>query len=137
MRSIGRALGYLSLIVHFALSLFLLGLGAIGLMAGQDMTIDLLPAEPESTASTLLILGIVGLASVALALRSGRAARTLLVLWSLAVCFVLGSAFFRSAYKFDGMEDFRAGVWIFLGAVLLFIGSWFRCKITPHNKPAA
>lgn len=134
MTALGRIFGYLSILANLLLALFLLGLGLIGSMAGGDMTIALLPVEPETTATALIVGGLFALVSVVLALRSGRPSRTLLVLWSLLVSGVLLAAFFRASYRFDGEEHFRMGVWIFLGSLLLLFGSFMRWKITPSRR---
>lgn len=134
MSSIGRALGYLSLLINLPLSLFLLVLGLFGAYLGADMEIDVIPASPESMSTWLIFSGLFGLVAWVLALRAGRGSRFLLVLWSLLVSSILVCAFTRGSYRFDGMEDFRSGVWIFLGSVLLLIGSYFRWKITPKTR---
>lgn len=131
---LGRILGYLSILTNLLLGLFLVGIGLIGAMEGADMKIDLIPAAPESMATLLICAGLFALIAVALALRGGRGARSLLVLWSLAVSGVLLAAFFRASYRFEGEEHFRFGVWVFLASVLLLIGSYKRWKITPAHK---
>ncbi len=129
MSIIGRLLGYVSVLANLALALFLLGLGFIGSMIGGAMSIDLLPVAPESTATVLMISGLVALAAVVLAIRPGRFSRFFLLLWSLLVTGVLVWAFFRPDYRFHGEEQFRQGVVVFLGALLLLLGSFLHFKL--------
>ena len=134
MSFIGRLLGYLSVLANLALGLLMLGIGFIGSMTGSDLRVDVIPVSPENMASTLMICGLVALVAVVLALRPGKASRTLLVLWSLLVVSILICAFTRSSYRFDGEEHFRAGVWTFLGSVLLFVGALYHRKLAPAAR---
>jgi hypothetical protein len=134
MSFLGRLLGYLSVLANLALGLILLGMGFVGSMAGGPMTIDVIPASPESMANTLLISGLVALVAVVLALRPGRVSRTPLVLWSLLVLAIPICALTRSSYRFHGEEHFRMGVWVFLGTLLLFIGAWLHWKHAPSAR---
>ncbi len=128
MGFIGRMLGYLSVLANLVLGVVLLGMGLIGRIAGGDMHVDLIPVSPENMAMTLLVCGLVALAAVALALRPGKGPRTLLVLWSLLVASMPICALTRASYRFEGMEHFRAGVWVFLGTLLLLVGAIYHRK---------
>ena len=132
MSFIGRLLGYLSVLVNLVLALGLIGFGLIG--SGGDMKIDLIPVEPANMASTLLIAGLIALASVVLALRPGKLARTPLVLWSLFVAAIPICALTRSSYHFNGEEHFRNGVWLFLGTVVLLIGAIYHRKLAAASR---
>ena len=134
MSFIGRLLGYLSVLANLALAVALLGLGFIGSMEGADMKIDLIPVAPENMAFTLLVSGLVALIAVVLALRPGKASRTLLVLWSLLVAAMPICALTRSSYRFDGEEHFRMGVWVFLGTLLLLVGAVYHRKLAPAAR---
>jgi predicted membrane channel-forming protein YqfA (hemolysin III family) len=134
MSFLGRLLGYLSVLANLALGLILLGMGFIGSMAGGDMKIDLIPVAPESMATTLMVSGLVALIAVVMALRPGKGSRTLLVLWSLLVAAMPICALTRSSYRFDGEEHFRAGVWVFLGTLLLLLGAILHRKYAPAAR---
>jgi hypothetical protein len=134
MSFIGRLLGYLSVLANLALGLALLAMGLIGAVSGGDMKIDLIPVAPENMAMTLIASGLVALVAVVLALRPGKGSRTLLVLWSLLVAAIPICALTRSSYRFDGMEHFRTGVWVFLATVLLFIGAVYHRKLAPGAR---
>ena len=134
MSFIGRMLGYLSVLANLALALLLLGLGFIGSMAGGPMKIDIIPVAPESMANTLMISGLAALIAVILALRPGKFSRTFLVLWSLLVAALPICALTRSSYRFHGEEHLRTGVWVFLGALLLFIGAVYHRKYAPAAR---
>jgi predicted membrane channel-forming protein YqfA (hemolysin III family) len=134
MSFLGRLLGYLSVLANLALGLILLGMGFIGSMAGGDMKIDLIPVAPESMATTLMVSGLVALIAGVMALRPGKGSRTLLVLWSLLVAAMPICALTRSSYRFDGEEHFRAGVWVFLGTLLLLLGAILHRKYAPAAR---
>lgn len=127
----GRLLGYCSIAANLALGLFCLGLGLVGLLGGGAMDIALLPFAPENTATVLTACGLFALLAVFLALGKSGLARSLLVLWSLAVAATLAAAFFRGAYTFDGMTGLRIYA-AYLGASLLaLLGSrlhWRRAR---------
>ncbi len=110
--------GYFSIVVHLALGLFCLGLGLVGLLGDGEMDIDLLPFEPENTAAVLAGVGLFALVAVFMAFGRSGFARSLLVIWSLAVTGILIAAFFRDSYRFDGMEGFQ-GYAAYLGVSLL------------------
>jgi hypothetical protein len=134
MNFLGRLLGYLSVLANLVLGLALLGMGFIGSAAGGDMNIDLIPVAPERMATTLMIAGLVALVAVVLALRPGKGSRTLLVLWSLLVAAMPICALTRSAYRFQGEEHFRMGVWVFVGTLLLLIGAIYHRKLAPAAR---
>jgi hypothetical protein len=134
MSILGRLLGYISILANLALALFLGGMGLIGVLDGSKMRFDIIPASEESMAQVLLYSGIGGLIAVVFALRSGRAPRILLVVWSLLVSGILICAFTRSSYRFDGEEHFRLGVWLFLGSLLLLFGSYMHWKLAKAKE---
>lgn len=119
----GRILGYCSIGAHLALGLFCLGLGLVGLLSGGEMDIDLLPVAPENTAAVLTASGLFALLAVFLALGKSSLARSLLVLWSLAVAAVVIAAFFRGDYRFDGAAALPAYAACLGASLLTLLGS--------------
>jgi len=136
MEILSRLLGTIALGVNAALGLFLLGLGFLGWYAGGPMHIELIPVEPESMATTLLLAGLFALASVVLALKKSKAARALLVLWSLVVCLILAGTFFRSAYHFQGEEHFWDAVIVFAGSLGVLVGSLLHLRLGGRSRGA-
>ncbi|MBI1358186.1 MAG: hypothetical protein GC160_27955 [Acidobacteria bacterium] len=134
MSILGRLLGYISMLANLCLALLLLGAGLVGALSESSMKVDLIPASPESMAQVLMYSGLGGLIAVVFGLRPGRLSRSLLVLWSLLVTGILICAFFRPSYRFDGEEHFRLGIWIFLGSLLLLIGSYCHWKAGGGEK---
>ncbi|MDA0205432.1 MAG: hypothetical protein O3A53_05805 [Acidobacteria bacterium] len=128
MSFFGRLLGYLSLIVNLLLSLALLGVGLIASFETSDLKLDPIPAWSGTVTSTVLCAGLLGLVAVVLAFRPSKAARSLHVLWSLVVLYIGSRAFWSSAYRFDGIEDFKVSLWIFAGYLLVLLGSLLHFK---------
>lgn len=123
MHIVSRLLALLSVAVHLVLGLFLLGLGVLGVSAGSEMKIDLIPVEPESMALTLIVAGLIAIVAAVLALRPAKAGRLLLVAWSFVVSAVLLAALFRPAYRFDGEEGFWNWALLLLASLVVFLGT--------------
>lgn len=135
MRFLGRLLGFASILANLVLALFLVGVGLIGSLEGATLTIDEIPGSPESMAMWLIFAGLGGLLAVVLALRPGRFSRTLLVLWSLLVAGIFVYNFVRPTYRFDGPEHFQQTVYLFLGSLVLLLGSSLHWKLAPGRRP--
>lgn len=128
MSSLGRLLGYLSVVVNLLLSLALLTVGLIAAFETSDLRLGPIPAWADTVTSTVLYIGLTGLIAVVLAFRSNKAARLLHVLWSLLVAYIGSRAFWSPAYRFDGIEDFKLSLWIFAAYLLVVIGSMLHVK---------
>lgn len=123
-----RVLGYLSVLVNLLLSLALLGVGLIASFETSDLKLDPIPAWAGTVTSTVIWGGLIGLIAVVLACRAGKAARSLHVLWSLVVAYIGASAFWSTAYRFDGIDDFRISLGIFVGYLFVVLGSLLHFK---------
>lgn len=133
MKVLGRLLGYLSVLANLALALAALAMGLVGSSAGTEMHVALIPSDPAEVPKILMFSGVIGLVIVALALRPGRLSRALLILWSLLAPGLLLCAVFRPDYRFDGVEEFRLGVWVFLGSLLVLLGAFLHWKLAPSR----
>lgn len=130
----GRLLGYISIVVNLMLGVFCLGLGLVGRFAGHDMDIDLLPFEPENASTVLIAAGLFALVAVFMAFSKSGFARSLLLIWSLAVTGVLIAAFFRASYRFDGMDGFQSyGAYLAI-SLLALLGSGLHCCRTCRRR---
>ena len=97
MRLVRWILRLIAVVFNLAVAVFLLGVGFIGLIEGQDVHFDLVPEiEPENMAMTLIGLGVFGLFSIALSRSGSKAARMLMLLWNLLVSRVAGVCVFRA-----------------------------------------
>ena len=105
MKFVRMALRLIAIVFNLLVALFLLGVGFIGWIEGQDMHFDLVPGvEPENMAVTLIGLAVFALLAIALSLKRSKPARMLMFLWNLLVSSLLVCAFVRPSYKFDGIE---------------------------------
>ncbi|WP_180540178.1 hypothetical protein [Nevskia soli] len=94
-----------------------------GLALKLPLHLGWLPWSSEHLLAWVLSLSLLGLIAVALA-TLGRS-RALLVLFSAAVVYLLlRGLFLNTQYRFSGPADARNSLWLVLGAVAAFIGSW-------------
>ena len=125
MASLTSALGLLlrlfAYLFELALSLFLLGLGIVASASGANgLNLGMLPWEGRTLTGAILILGMVGLASVLLA---GSRLRWIFPLWCLFVLIMMIRGFFLSSYSFAGANQFQLAVALTAGALIAFLGS--------------
>jgi hypothetical protein len=123
MRAIAWLLRVFCYLFHTILSLALLGLGVVAVQSNvTDMKVETLSWQGTELNHWLIGLGIVGLASVLLAV-SGKF-RVLLSLWSIYVFgMMVRGVFFNSNVTFSGREDFHNWLWLIGGALVALIGS--------------
>lgn len=129
MQLLGGVLRLITFVFNFLLALFLLGIGLVGLMSGEDIHFEELPGvAPESMAPVLVGLALFALLSTALSLKPLKIGRLLMVLWNLLVVSALVCDFTRPSYRFDGMEHFTNGVILFAVALLALLGGWVHLR---------
>ena len=126
--------GMFAALVHFALSLFCLGLGLLGWTEGGDMHVPLLPVDMEHAAVALAVVGALGVCTSVLAISRPGGRNVFLVLWSLGVTWVLVSAIFRSSYTFEDLNGFAAHVAAAGAALVLLVASWWRFRDSAHSR---
>jgi hypothetical protein len=124
MRAIAWLLRVFCYLFHTILSLSLLALGGVAVLSNvHDMKVETLPWQGAELNHLLIILGIVGFASVLLAV-TGKL-RFLLAAWSLYVVVMLvRGVFLSSTVSFEGPNDFHNWLWLIGGAVAALIGSF-------------
>ena len=129
MKFVRWLLRLFAIVFNLVVALFLLGVGFIAWIEGQDVNFDLVPGvEPENMALTLVGLALFALLAVALSLKRSKLARMLMLLWNLLVSSLLVCAFARPSYKFDGMEHLHQGLIFFLISLIALWGSWTAMK---------
>ena len=124
MRAIAWLLRVFCYLFHTILSLALLALGGVAILSGAEhMKVQTLPWEGTQLNDWLVGLGIVGLASVFLAVTDRL--HVLLPLWSIYVLGALVKGMFLTpSVSFDGQTDFQNWLWLLGGAVLALLGSF-------------
>ena len=120
-----RAFAYL---FHTLLSLFLLGLGIMTLMGGENnLKLGMLPWEGAMLTRAVIIIGITGLVCVLLAVLGWL--RWLFALWCLFALVMMFRGFFLGGYSFPDASQFKFAVWLTVGAFVAFLGS-----VTPLRR---
>lgn len=117
-----------------SLSLFLL---ALLVMASGRHNIQLAPAPitGRPLTYTILFTAICGFVFMVLALRKSRAGRAPMVLWNLAVLALLISTPLRTSFAFHDRREVVVGVYLMLGALLAFCGSWLQWRAKRARWP--
>ena len=114
-----RVCGY---IYYLLLCLFLLGLGVMGPVSGQNnLKLAMLPWEGVTLTRAVTILGVVGIVCVLLAVTGWL--RWLFPLWALFVFVMMFRGFFLSSYSFADASQFKFDVWLTAGALVVFLVS--------------
>ena len=119
------ALRFLTFGSHLLLGLFLFGVGLIGSQAGEQIRFPWIPGVgPDDMASTLLALGVFGLAAIVLAALRWKPARTPFFVWNLFVAALIVCAFARSSFRFDGTDHFLYSSIALVVSLLGVLSSW-------------
>jgi hypothetical protein len=106
---------------QLALSLFLIGLGIVAWASGPtELNLGMVPWEGRALTQAILILSMLGLASVLLA---GSRLRWIFPLWCLFVLTMMIRGFFLSSYSFASASQFQFAVALTVGALIAFLGS--------------
>ena len=129
-------LGGLGAVANLLLGLYFCGLGVLGLVAGGDMFVPLVPVSPENAAIALLLLGVFAVLASLVAISGGKLLRIPLVVWTVALFLALVAAVFRSDYRFDGIESFKTHGWMLLVSLVLVYASWVRFKTPTQARPS-
>jgi hypothetical protein len=118
---LGLLLRTYSYLFEVGLALLLIGLAIVAWASGpNNLALGMLPWEGAALRWIILILGVMGLASVLLA---GSRLRLIFPLWSLFVLIMMVRGFFLSSYSFASANEFQLAVWLTIGALIAFLGS--------------
>lgn len=118
MRTLAQAIAYIYMLL---ISLAALGLAWLALSGGLHLRLPMFYAEGTRLIFWLLVSGIVGLATVLLAVIG--LSRWPLSLWALVVFVQLFRGYFLSSYVFSGWSGFWSAVAFTAGALLAFVSS--------------
>jgi hypothetical protein len=114
---------------NIAVGVFLLGVGFIASLTGENIHFPLVPGvEGETLKWTLIGLGLFALTSTFLSLVPSKAVRSLMVLWNLLVIGLLICAVARSSYRFESEEHLHNGLVFSAVALLALWGAWAQMK---------
>ena len=118
-----------------ALALLVLAISLISLRSVTELNLGFLPWSGRPLSYWLLGLALVGLITVALAMRG--TVRALFFLWSLGVFGLLVKGFFLSLYRFPGgAVSFKTAVLLTAGMLLGTLGSFpWPEKPGPVRRP--
>ena len=124
MRVVARAFAYLYVVL---ISLAALGLAWVALSSGAHLRLPMFYAEGPRLTYWLVAAGIVGLATVVLAMAG--VARWPLSLWAFLAFVVLFRGYFLSSYVFSGSSGFWSAAWFTGGALAAFV-----CSLVPKRR---
>lgn len=124
MRAVARAVAYLYVVL---ISLAALGLAWVALSSGAHLRLPMFYAEGPRLTYWLVAAGIVGLATVLVAVIG--VARWPVSLWALVAFVVLFRGYFLSSYVFSGASGFWNAVWFTGGALAAFV-----CSLVPRRR---
>ena len=120
----GRRASSLHLRFPLFLGLCLFGVGLIGSQAGERIRFPWIPGVgPDDMASTLLVLGVFALGSIALAAFRSKLARSPFLVWSLLAAGLIVCAFARPSFRFDGADHFLYSSIALVTSLLGVLGS--------------
>lgn len=127
----------LAIAFNLAVGFFLLGIGFIGSLTGEEIVFPLVPVlEGESLKWALMGLGLFAVLATFISLLPAKPLRLLMVLWNVLVVALLICAMTRSTYRFQGPEHFQNGVIVFLISLLALWGAWAQMRAAGRPVPA-
>lgn len=116
-----------SYVVQTVIVLGLLALGTVAVLStNTTFDIEMLPWSGDQLRWALLILGTVGLMTIALAIQ-GRL-RILFLLWTLGTVYLLGKGIFASTHVFADDDEFKWSLLMLLALLLTVVGAWSRFR---------
>jgi hypothetical protein len=123
LKLIGTVLLIYGYIYHFILGLLLTAIACLTLASGQhNLHLAMLPWKGQALTFWVLALGLGAILFVVLA--ATRLFRYAFPLWCLFVAIMMFRGFFMTgAYVFSGPSNFRAVVWLTIGALGAFLAS--------------
>ena len=124
---IGLILRIYSYVYHLVLCLILLALGTIASIGNaHNLKLGMFPWKGAELTHWLLILGVAGLISIALAVT--KIFKYLFPVWCLVVVVMMIRGFFLSPYAFNGSSEFRWIVFLVVGAIGALLASLMLLK---------
>ncbi len=123
MKLIGTVLLYFSYLYHLIFGLLLTAIAGLTLAGGQpNLHLTMLPWKGETLTWWALALGLGGILFVVLA--ASRVFRYAFPLWCLfAVILMFRGFFLPGTYVFSGQSNFRAVLFLTIGAIGAFLAS--------------
>jgi len=123
---------------NFGFSAALLALALLAIYGGQhNIQLQATPWQGEALTRNLLLTSIAGLAASALALATGRLARSPMLAWNLFVPGLLMWMLLRPAFSFDSPEQAVTGLCLLLASLAALWGSWLHWRQRRRSGPVS
>ncbi len=134
MKLIGTVLLIYSYTYHFILGLLLTAIAVLTLASGRhNLHLTMLPWKDEALTYWVLALGLGAIIFVVLAVTN--LFRYAFPFWCLFVAFMMVRGFFiTGSYVFSGPSNFRAVVWLTIGAIGAFLATLQLFKPRAQRK---
>ena len=123
---------YFAYLFHIVLALFLLALSGVAISTGTgSLRLGMLPWSGETLNYVLIGSALVGLLTVALAMKG--VLRFLFLIWAFLVFVILVKGYIFSRYTFQPNE-FRIALYLIGGSLLALLGAWFQLRTSARPK---
>lgn len=112
---------------HLLLSLAALGVGLVAALSDNTtFQFEFLPWSGKELQNWLIVMGAIGLVSVALAFK-GKV-KFLFLAWSVVAAAMIARGIFLSGYRFDGESEFKWALGLLGCALVSVYGAWSRAR---------
>ena len=132
MTAVKTLVGWVALLFHIVLCLLALVTGALAMVSGQTLHLDILPWTGSALAKALVFGGLFGLLTIVLTI--AEKLRFLFVLWTVAVAIVLTKGMVFSSFRFAPGE-WKHGMYLILAAWFTVLGAWLLTRVGPAPGP--
>lgn len=131
LHALFRAYAY---VYYFVLAAFLAGIALVAYLTGVHNinTGGMTTVTGETLSRMLLAIGVVGIATVLLALLG--IVRWLFPLFAIAAVVTMFRWLFLSPYSFGSAESFRLAILLFLGAIVAMLCSFLEFKNRKNKR---
>jgi len=125
-------LSFLGYLFHGLLCLVLLIVSGLAMLAGaQTLRLGMLPWTGPTLLYVLVLGGLLGLATIGLAIRGTW--RPLFFVWCLVVTVLLVKGYIFSGYHFS-QGEFSTAAYLIIGSVISLIGGWAQMARGPRGR---
>ncbi len=120
-------LRFYSYVFQMIISLGAFGVGLVAAMSeNTTFQFEFLPWSGKELQNWLIVLGVIGVASVVLAFRGKL--KFLFLAWTLVVTALVVRGIFFSSHRFDGESDFQWALGFLVGVLATVLGAWSRAR---------
>lgn len=116
-----------SYVFQSIISLGALGVGLVAALSDNTtFQFEFLPWSGKELQNWLIVLGAIGLVSVALAFKGKL--KFVFLAWTMVVTGLVVRGIFFSSYRFDGESDFQWALGFLVGVLATVLGAWSRAR---------